>query len=70
MEGVGSITASLHRKGLAHDSVVRVNCVARPFRLGGKKEGAVAPVAVILEGIMDFRTCGERFFGRVFRLCG
>jgi hypothetical protein len=48
-----AITASLHRKRLAHDSFGRVSLVARRFRLGGKKEAAGVAVAVILTGIMD-----------------
>ena len=48
------ITASLHRKRLAHDSCGKSETsLARRFRLGGKKEGAGAAVAVMLSGIMD-----------------
>ena len=50
----GRITASLHRKRLAHDSCGKSETsLARRFRLGGKKEGAGAAVAVMLSGIMD-----------------
>jgi len=48
------MTASLHRKRLAHDSFgegeLRLRVV---FDVGGKKEGAGAAVAVILAEIMD-----------------
>jgi hypothetical protein len=48
------VTASLHRKRLAHDSCGKSETsLARRFRLGGKKEGAGAAVAVMLSGIMD-----------------
>ncbi len=48
------MTASLHRKRLAHDSCGKSETsLARRFRLGGKKEGAGAAVAVMLSGIMD-----------------
>jgi hypothetical protein len=47
------MTASLHRKRLAQESIVSVSFSGRRFRLGGKKEAAGAAAAVILIGDMD-----------------
>jgi hypothetical protein len=46
------MTASLHRKRLTHDIIVRMSFVGRRFRLGGKKEAAGGVAAVILEIFM------------------
>jgi len=50
--GSGRVTASLHRKRLTHDIIVRMSFVGRRFRLGGKKEAAGGVAAVILEIFM------------------
>jgi len=46
------MTASLHRKRLAQESIVSVSFIGRRFRLGGKKEAAGVVAAVMLEVIM------------------